>query len=183
METKLQTCNIMLEWKPFLLLDIQNLAKILRKQAQKVDFNIGDIRILSIDILLAMATHNMLIKQGIYYSHRYYEIIYFIIFHQIKMANAVAMMIVGAVVNALVFTGGTFLFSKLGKSNVAEEERERHDKAVEGAQTAWNKQKMQRLDFINEEMKKEHHAEQTFDYYITGKQLSTLPLEPKLSDY
>ena len=51
---------------------------------------------------------------------------------------------------------------------------------------------MQRLDFINEEMKKEHHAEQSFEdvdqtmkqyYYITGKQLIPLPLEPKLKDY
>ena len=51
---------------------------------------------------------------------------------------------------------------------------------------------MQRLDFINEQMQKEHHAEQTFDdvdqamkqyYYITGKQLDPLPPEPKFSDY
>ena len=51
---------------------------------------------------------------------------------------------------------------------------------------------MQRLDFTNEQMQKEHHAEKTFDdvdqamkqyYYITGKQLDPLPPEPKLSDY
>ena len=43
---------------------------------------------------------------------------------------------------------------------------------------------MQRLDFINEEMQKDHHAVQTFDdvdqamkqyYYITGKSLDPLP--------
>ena len=39
--------------------------KLLRKLAQKVDFRMGDIRMLSIDILLAMATLDMLIKQGI----------------------------------------------------------------------------------------------------------------------
>ena len=111
------------------------------------------------------------------------------------MASAVAMMIGGAVVNALAFTGGNFLFSKLGKGNDAEKERERHDKAVEqleAAQTAWNKQRMQRLDFINEEMQKEHHAVQTFDdvnqamkqyYYITGKSLDPLPPELKLNDF
>ena len=55
----------MLEWKSFLLLDIQNLAKIPRKPATKVDLNMGEIGMLSIDILLAMATHDMLIKQGI----------------------------------------------------------------------------------------------------------------------
>ena len=31
------------------------------------------------------------------------------------MASAIAMMIGGAVLNALAFTGGNFLFSKLGK--------------------------------------------------------------------
>ena len=48
---------------------------------------------------------------------------------------------------------------------------------------------MQRLDFINEEMQKEHHAVPTFHdvdqamkqyYYITDKQLDPLPPEPKL---
>ena len=82
------------------------------------------------------------------------------------MASAVAMMIGGAVVNALAFTGGNFLFSKLGKTQDAEKERERHDRAVEqleAAQAAWSQKRMQRLDFINEQMQKEHHAEQTFD--------------------
>ena len=104
------------------------------------------------------------------------------------MASAVAMIIGGAVMNALAFTGGgNSLFSELGKSNDAEKEREKHDKAVEqleAAQTAWNKQRMQRLDFINEEKQKEHHVVQTFDdvdqamkqyYYITGKSLDPLP--------
>ena len=35
------------------------------RPAPKVDFNMGDIGMLSIDILLAMATRDMLIKQGI----------------------------------------------------------------------------------------------------------------------
>ena len=47
---------------------------------------------------------------------------------------------------------------------------------------------MQRLDLINEQMQKEHHAEQTFNdvdqamkqyNYITGKQLDPLLPEPK----
>ena len=65
------------------------------------------------------------------------------------MASAVAMMIGGAVVNALDFTGGNFLFSKLGKTQDAEEERERHDRAVEqleAAQAAWSQKRMQRQD-------------------------------------
>lgn len=111
------------------------------------------------------------------------------------MASAVAMMIGGAVVNALAFSGSNYLFSKMGKNNDAEAERERHDKALEqleAAQAAWSKKRTERLDFINEEMQKEHHAEQTFDdvgqamkqyYYITGKSLDPLPPEPKLSDF
>ena len=47
------------------------------------------------------------------------------------MSSAVSMMIGGAVVNTLAFTGGTFLFSKLGKSNDAEKENERLDKTLE----------------------------------------------------
>ena len=109
------------------------------------------------------------------------------------MASAAAMMVGGALVNALAFSGSNYLFSKMGSHS--DEERERHDKAVEqleAAQVAWNKKRTERLDFINEQMQKEHHAEQTFDdvdqamkqyYYINGKQLEPLPSEPKLSDF
>ena len=71
------------------------------------------------------------------------------------MASAVAMMIGGAVVNALAFTGCHFLSSKLGNTQAAEKEREGHDKAVgqlEAAHAAWGQKRMQRLDFINEQM-------------------------------
>ena len=39
--------------------------KLLRRLPPKVDFNMGDVGMLSLDILLAMATRDMLIKQGI----------------------------------------------------------------------------------------------------------------------
>ena len=39
--------------------------KIFKRPAPKVDFNMSDIGMLSIDILLAMATKDMLVKQGI----------------------------------------------------------------------------------------------------------------------
>ena len=106
------------------------------------------------------------------------------------MASAVAMMIGGAVTNALAFTGGNYLFSHLGKDS--DEERKRHDKAMEqleAAQAKWSKERTQRLDFINEQLQKEHHAEQEFSdvdtamkqyYYITGKELEP---EPTLSDF
>ena len=98
------------------------------------------------------------------------------------MASAVAMMIGGAVVNALAFSGSNYLFSRMGKSGDAEKERERHDKALkhlEEARDAWSKKKRtERLDFINKEIQKGNQAAQTFDdvdqamkqyYYIIGK--------------
>ena len=63
---------------------------------------------------------------------------------------------------------------------------------MERAQANWSLQRMQRLDFINEQLQKHHHASQTFDdvdqamkqyYYLTGKQLDTFPPEPKLTDF
>ena len=111
------------------------------------------------------------------------------------MASAI-MMIGGAVVNALAFSGSNFVFSQMGDDD-AEKERERHDKAVEQlqeTQAEWSKKKRtERLDFINEKMQKERHAVQTFDdvdqamkqyHYATGKNLPSdlatpLPLEPK----
>ena len=105
----------------------------------------------------------------------------------------VAMMIGGAVVNALAFSGGNYLFSHMGSN--ADEERKRHDKAMEqleAAQAKWSKERTQRLDFINEQLQKEHHAEQEFSdvdtamkqyYYITGKELPELEPEPTLSDF
>ncbi|CAC5359220.1 unnamed protein product [Mytilus coruscus] len=125
--------------------------KVFRRPApKKVDFNVNDVVMLSIDILLAMATKDMLIKQGI--------------------------------IPADIM-------------NNANEEKIRHDKAIEKlekAQADWNKRRIQRLDFINEQLQKEHHAVQTFEdvdqamkqyYYITSKQLTPLSPKPKLSDF
>ena len=41
------------------------IRKMFRKSAPKVDFNMGDVGMLSIDILLATITRDMLVKQGI----------------------------------------------------------------------------------------------------------------------
>jgi hypothetical protein len=109
------------------------------------------------------------------------------------MASAIAMMVGGAITNALAFSGSNYLFSHMGSNS--DEERERHDKALEKLETEtaeWNKQRTERLDFINEQLKSEHHAEETFEdvdeamksyYYITGKQIEDLPPKPKLSDF
>ena len=47
----------------------------------------------------------------------------------------------------------------------AAEERKRHDKVVErlqAAQAEWSKQHTERLDWINEELRRQGHAVQTF---------------------
>ena len=56
----------------------------------------------------------------------------------------------GAVVNALAFSGTNFFFSRI--TDHGEEERKRHDLALENLQRAkdeWNKHRMKRLDFVN----------------------------------
>ena len=104
------------------------------------------------------------------------------------------MLVGGALVNALAFTGSNFLFSKLGKSDAAGEERKRHDKAVEqlqAAQAAWSRKRTERLDWINEDLRRQGHAARTFrnvDEAIRQYNLISGPLEPiqpgpKLSDF
>lgn len=109
------------------------------------------------------------------------------------MASAVAMMVGGAITNALAFSGSNYLFSHMGSH--ADEERKRHDKAMEkleAATTAWNQKRIMRLDFISEQMKKENKAMNEFDdvdqamkqyYYVTGEKLPALPDKPELSDF
>ena len=77
---------------------------------------------------------------------------------------SIAMLLGGAAVNALAFLGSNYLFSMLRSSGV-DEERRRHDKAVEQLQAAheqWSKQRTERLDWINEELRRQGHAVQTF---------------------
>ena len=109
------------------------------------------------------------------------------------MASAVVMMIGGAITNAFAFTGGNYLFSKIGSHS--DEERKRHDEAMEKLEKEtkkWNEKRVNRLDFINEQMKKENYSLKEFDdvdqamkqyYYVTGKQLPDLAQKPELSDF
>ena len=65
----------------------------------------------------------------------------------------------GAVVNALAFIGTNFVFSRL--TDHGEEERKRHDLALEKLQRArdkWNEDRMKRLDFINERSLEQNKA-------------------------
>ena len=105
---------------------------------------------------------------------------------------SVAIVIGGAVVNALAFSGSNYLFAKMGKDEAAEEKK-RHDQALEklaSAEKDYEKQRIQRLDFINERLEEQKHAVSTFtdvdkairEYYLaTGEDLSVK--KPKLSDF
>ena len=107
---------------------------------------------------------------------------------------SVALLVGGALVNALAFSGSNYLFSML-KSSGVDEERKRHDKAVEqlqAAQADWSRRRTERLDWINEELRRQSHSVQTFrdvdaairEYaHITGKNLGPLDPEPQLSDF
>ena len=74
------------------------------------------------------------------------------------------MLVGGALVNALAFSGSNWLFSMLRSSGL-DEERKRHDKAVEqlqAAQAEWSRKRTERLDWISEDLRREGHAVQTF---------------------
>ena len=111
------------------------------------------------------------------------------------MAATIALMVGSAIVNALAFTGGNYLFSKLDKQK-SDEERIRHDKALENLQTAqaeYAKNRQERLDFLNDRIRKESHSEQTFhdvdeaikEYFlVTGdSNIHDMEPEPKLGEF
>jgi len=75
---------------------------------------------------------------------------------------AIGMMIGGAVVNALAFTGGNYLFSMIGRSNEAEIERKRHDLAIDDelqrAESEYRHKRQLRLDYLNQRLQAEQHS-------------------------
>ena len=104
-------------------------------------------------------------------------------------------MLVGcAMVNALAFSGTNYMFSMLRSSDL-NEERKRHDQAVEQLQVAqakWSGKRTERLDWISEDLRHQGHAVQTFrdvddamrEYSrVTGTKLYPLGPEPKVSDF
>ena len=99
----------------------------------------------------------------------------------------------GAVVSALAFSGTNFVFSRF--TDHGEEERKRHDLALEKLQKArdeWNKDQMKRLHFINKRLREKNEARTYFNnvdeamlecYRVFAKQIKPLPSEPQLSDF
>ena len=106
---------------------------------------------------------------------------------------SLAMLIGGAAINALAFSGSNYLFSKL--SDHGEAERKRHDLAMEKFQKArdqWNKERQKRLDFINKKLREQQDARQAIsnledgmrEYYrVFGKSINPLGPEPVFSDF
>ena len=100
--------------------------------------------------------------------------------------------------NALAFTGSSYLFHRLSADNI-DAERKRHDAAIEALQKAqieWTHNRQQRIDFINNQLRLERKAETKFtelneamrEYHeVFGHELSgalpPLPREPVLSDF
>ena len=96
------------------------------------------------------------------------------------------MLIGGALVNALAFTGSSYLFHRLSADNI-DTERKRHDAAIEALQKAqieWVHKCQQRIDFINYQLRLERKAEVKFtelnnamrEYHeIFGHELQSLP--------
>ena len=107
---------------------------------------------------------------------------------------SIAMMLGGALANALAFTGSSYLFSTLHKEDLTNE-RKRHDLAVEQltrAQVQWNRKRQERIDFINKQFRAERRAKAKFtelndamrEYHnVFGKELNPLPPKPVLSDF
>ena len=96
--------------------------------------------------------------------------------------------------NALAFTGSSYLFHRLSADNI-DIEKKRHDAAIEALQKAqiqWTYNCQQRIDFINKQLRLERKAEVKFtelndamrEYHeVFGHELQPLPREPVLSDY
>ena len=65
------------------------------------------------------------------------------------------MLIGGALANALAFTGSSYLFHSLSADNI-DDERKRHDAAIEALQKAqikWIYNQQKRINFINDQLR------------------------------
>ena len=97
---------------------------------------------------------------------------------------SVAMLIGGALANALAFIGSSYLFHRLSKGSI-DAERKRHDAAIEKLQKAqieWTHKRQQRTDFIKLKSTELNDAMREY-HEVFGHELPPLPREPVLSDF
>ena len=113
------------------------------------------------------------------------------------MAATIGMMVGGAIVNGLAFTGSSYLFHALDKPN-ADKERKRHDLAIEQLNRdteLWNEERKRKLDFINQELMKRNIAARDLSHMDDAMRLYnvfntnednnkiSLPPKPTFSQY
>jgi proline dehydrogenase len=116
------------------------------------------------------------------------------------MAAAIGLMVGSAIANAAAFIGGNAIYAFINKQD-ADEERIRHDTAIENLQKAqadWSEKRQAKLDYLNEQLQRELHADKVYSdineamhlyYEVTGgdeTKLRNIPNEgdePKLSEY
>ena len=108
--------------------------------------------------------------------------------------TSVAMLIRGALANAVAFTGSSYLLHRLSADNI-NAARRRHDSVIEALQAAqleWAHKQQQRIYFINNQLRLERKAETKFtelndamrEYHeVFGHELPPLPREAVLSDF
>ena len=99
------------------------------------------------------------------------------------------MLIGGALVYALAFTGSSYLFHRLSADNI-DTERKRHDAAIDSLQKAqieWTDKCQQRINFIYNQLRLEKKAETKFTELNKAvreyHEVFPLPREPVLSDF
>ena len=128
--------------------------KILRIAPPSIQkFDLEDTGKLVAIIAASEMTRDYLIKQKILPDHI-----------NVKKMASVAMLIGGALANALAFTGSSYLFHRLSADNI-DAERKRNDAAIEKLQKAqieWAHKRQQRIDFINNQLRLERNAETKF---------------------
>ena len=114
--------------------------------------------------------------------------------YKCKNMVSIAMLIGGALANALAFPSSSYLFHRLSADNI-DAESKRHDAAIEALQKAqieWAHKRQEQIDFINKQLRLERKAETKFtelndamrEYHeVFGHELPPLPREPVLSDF
>ena len=156
----------------------KKILKIAPPSIQKLDLK-DTGKLVAIVVAASEMTREYLIKQKILLEH----------INVLKMAS-IAMLIGGALANALAFTGSSYLFLRMSKDSI-EAERKRHDEAIEQLKSS-NRMGQQRIDFISRQLRLEMRRETKFtefndamrEYYeVFGHELPPLPREPVLSNY